>query len=150
MRVASAIDVNDAGVIVGYQNPGSGAPEAAIFHGDGTYTGLGHLGLGESWASAINGNGVIVGRAFGEVNGSFLNAAFVYVNGQMLDLMDLLPAGSGWELLFSADGINDQGQIVGSGIYNGEIRGYVITPVPEPGSLVILGGGGLALLRRRR
>lgn len=143
------LDVNEAGVMVGYQNDGSGAPEAAIFNGDGTYVGLGHLGLGESWASAINDEGIIVGRAFGDVEGEWVTKAFVYIDGTMHDLMDFVDDGSGWELFFSADGINDRNQIVGSGIYNGEIRGYVIT-IPEPGAAGLLAAAGLALVQRRR
>ena len=78
-----------------------------------------------------------------------VSTAMIYIDGEMLELIDLLPENSGWEVLFSADGINDLGQVVGAGVFNGEIRGYVIS-IPEPGAMGLLGLGGLVLLRRRR
>ena len=47
------------------------------------------------------------------------------------DLNDLLPAGSGW-VLGSARGLNDRGQITGTGTLNGETRGFVFDPAGEP------------------
>jgi probable HAF family extracellular repeat protein len=56
--------------------------------------------------------------------------AFVYRDDSgFLDLNDLIPAGSGWELVF-ARGINSDGRIVGHGIINGEDRAYMLTPAP--------------------
>jgi hypothetical protein len=53
--------------------------------------------------------------------------AFVYRNGQMFDLNNLIPANSGW-VLTTATGINDTGHIVGSGALNGELVGFLLTP----------------------
>jgi probable HAF family extracellular repeat protein len=92
----------------------------------------------ESWAKDVNEPGVIVGRAFGIVEQQLVQKAFVYEDAQMRDLSMLLPADSGWEELFEAAAINDHGMIVGTGIYRGEIRGYVATPIPEPAGLVAL------------
>jgi hypothetical protein len=70
----------------------------------------------------------------------------------MTDLMTLLTNGSGWSLLFSASAISDNGVIVGSGVYNGEIRGFVLNAVPEPGTAGLLTATltGVSSLRRRR
>jgi hypothetical protein len=52
------------------------------------------------------------------LNGTTLTGVgFLYQNGVMHDLNNFLPAGSGWSRLYRASGINDQGQIAGSG-YN--------------------------------
>jgi hypothetical protein len=63
----------------------------------------------------------------------------------MIDLNNLIAADAGWELT-SAIKINNQGQIVGAGSLNGQERGFVLTPVPEPSSIVgILGFGAFGL-----
>jgi hypothetical protein len=49
----------------------------------------------------------------------------------MLDLNTLLDAsGNGWELR-EARAINDSGQIIGVGLTNGELHGFLLNPVPE-------------------
>ena len=143
--------VNDAGTMVGYQNPGAGSAHAAIFDGNRGWMDLGALGLSDSQAKDINQSGVIVGDAFGDDGqGNFLAKSFVYKNGAMTDLMTLIAPGSGWAELFQANGVNDLGQIVGVGVFNGETRGYVLTPVPEPASASVFASAALVLLARRR
>jgi hypothetical protein len=64
----------------------------------------------------------------------------------MIDLNSLLPAGSGW-VLESADAINDAGQIVGYGSFNGVYESFLLdtggASAPEPASLA-LGCAGAA------
>jgi probable HAF family extracellular repeat protein len=150
LSVGMALAVNDAGTIVGYQNGDTGNPQAAIFHGDGTFDVLGTVGMEESWAEDVNESGVIVGRAFGIVEQQLVQKAFVYEGAQMRDLLTLVPPDSGWEELFEAAAINDHGVIVGTGVFRGEIRGYVATPVPEPATLVLILSalGIIGLLRK--
>jgi probable HAF family extracellular repeat protein len=45
----------------------------------------------------------------------------------MQDLNTLIPSTSGW-VLNTAAGINAWGQIVGSGVHNGETHGFLLTP----------------------
>lgn len=52
--------------------------------------------------------------------------AFLWENGTMSDLNDLLPAGSGW-ILTAATAINDSGDIVGTGLLNGQVHGFLLT-----------------------
>jgi probable HAF family extracellular repeat protein len=83
-------------------------------------TDLGTLAGGEaSEAYAINDHGVVVGASGGR--------AFIYREGAMVDLNSLLPAESGW-VLTTASGINDAGEIVGTGLYDGVERGFVLIP----------------------
>ncbi len=151
-NVGMALAVNNRGVIVGYQSETNSAPQAAILHGDGTFTQLGTLGLDESWAHDINDQGTIVGRAFSFLPGGQIQpAAFVYENGQMDDLLRISANNEGWEKLIEASSINSSGVIVGEGIYQGEVRAYIAYPIPEP----VTGSVGLLLLtlligKRRR
>lgn len=141
--------INDAGTIVGYQNSYVGDGHAAIFlPEDGSFIDLGALGLDASRAYDINELGVIVGEAYSYDYA----AAFVYDDKTMYDLLDLIVNAQGWDLLFAAHGINDNGYIVGEGVFNGEIRGFVLAPtaIPEPATLSLLALPTLSLLRRRR
>src|SRR5262249_51645833 len=79
---------------------------------------------------------------------------FVYLDGTLYDLNSLLPANSGWTLT-AAYGLNDAGQIVGTGTYNGDPSAFLLTPtslssVPEPSACAILVPTALLLLPRRR
>jgi probable HAF family extracellular repeat protein len=77
-----------------------------------------------SAASAINNVGEVVGRA----DDGNAEHAFIWdnVNG-MRDLNNLIPAGSGW-VLQEATGINNAGQIAGTGVLNGAHRAFLLTP----------------------
>ncbi len=63
----------------------------------------------------------------------------------------LAPSSSGWTIL-SANGINNNGQIVGLGQLGGQQFAVLLTPTPEPSALVLaaLGAAGLFLAARRR
>jgi hypothetical protein len=66
----------------------------------------------------------------------------------MSDLNDLIDPVAGWTLK-SAYAINDLGWIVGYGTHNGQSRGFVLTPIPEPSALSLLAACALGLLTRR-
>lgn len=146
-----ALAVNDAGVIVGFSSPAPGGDEhAAIFDGAGGFTDLGTLGYQYSYALDINNSGDIVGFAEGfGPDGLPGQRAFLSRDNQLINLTELLPKDSGWDVLTQADSVNDLGQIVGQGIYQGEVRGFVLT-VPEPGAMALLSISlAMAGLRRR-
>jgi probable HAF family extracellular repeat protein len=69
-----------------------------------------------------------------EVVGTTLsNKAVLYRRGHTYELHTLLDAsGAGWDRLDTADGINDKGQIVGTGRRDGRLRAYIATPVKQP------------------
>ncbi len=75
---------------------------------------------------AINNHGQVVGwSAISPTSG--LNHAVLWEGGDILDLNDLHD-GAGWDLRWAND-INDAGQIVGWGRFNGYTRGFLLTPV---------------------
>jgi len=106
---SGAYGVNDTGQVVGGQVVSSSNGDAFLYDG-GTLTDLGNLGHGVAAALAINEAGVIVGGA--DARDSFSEHGFVYADGAMTDLNDLVPPGSGLTIV-AAEGINNAGQIVG-------------------------------------
>jgi len=57
--------------------------------------------------------------------------AFLYAGGTMYDLAKLVENGAGWSLPF-ATMMNNAGQIVGAGLFNGNAHAYLLTPVAVP------------------
>jgi probable HAF family extracellular repeat protein len=84
---------------------------------------IGNLGS-ISVANAININDWVVGYSEYRTSGGL--HAFLF-NGSMIDLNTRLVNGTGWELV-EATGINDSGQIVGWGFYNGQRTAFLLTP----------------------
>jgi hypothetical protein len=62
--------------------------------------------------------------------------AFLYSGGVMTDLNTLIDPTSGW-VLQTAQAINDSGQITGYGIIGGQTHAFLLTPIPEPSSVVL-------------
>jgi len=107
-----ALALNNRGQIVGESLVASDAAMHAFLYQNGRMQDLGSLpGLPNTVATAINNNGDIVGYAYD--SNYYTYHAFLYRNGVMHDLNNLLPY-TGWTLT-TANGINDQDQIVGGG-----------------------------------
>ncbi len=141
-----AFAATDDGRAVGrYSDPVSGQTRAFFYDGTSSVD----LGLlpGVSFDNAraldLNEAGQIVGYvADFDTFPSFGGAAVLWKAGAIFDLNSLIPADSGWNLL-SANAINTHGQIVGFGTFGGDTRAFLLTPVPEPSSMVL--GASVAL-----
>jgi len=150
-----ANDINDSGNIVGSSsNSLSSDSEFATLWESSTQIGLslGSLGGNFSEALGINNSQQIVG--FSTITSdSSTQRAFLWEEGELIDLNNLIAPESGWELT-SAFEINNNGDIIGIGTYNGVERGFVARAVPEPSSVLgILGLGVFGLgswLKRKK
>jgi probable HAF family extracellular repeat protein len=122
-RNSSATGINGTGRVIGNAETATAAVHAFQWPGSGPLQDLGTLGGRHSFAAAINSAGLIVGKS-GTAGGN--THAFLY-DGSLHDLNNLIPSGSGWELI-DASGINDAGLIAGSGRLNGKMRAFLLTP----------------------
>lgn len=131
--------MNDLGTLGGMNSMGIGINAlgqtvgSSFISGDGAFHSflnsgrmidLGTLGGPNSSANGINASGQVVG---GSDTTSGVEHAYLWNNGIMTDLNSLISAGSGWELR-GASSISDGGEIVGSGLHNGEVRAFLLTP----------------------
>jgi len=115
-------------------------------------------GTNSGFASGVNSAGWVVGTDViipDPPGGAALRIPYLYDGVSSYRLADLIPAGSGWDLLTNLDsfavGISDSGVIVGSGIINGDLHAFAMIPVPEPGAfwLMSVAAVAAAILRRR-
>ncbi len=117
----TAFGINDSGRIVGQGiDPQNAARNVGIVYD-----------IGQSMAFEVGAlpgaNGAL---AFGVV-------PFLYDGTNTYRLQDLIPGNSGWDLSMntssSAQGISEDGVIVGTGVHNGETHAYAMVPVsPTP------------------
>lgn len=141
--------INNSGQVVG-----SSFPSVGLYHAFRTAANasinpltddLGTLGGGSSGAWGINAAGEVVGSALttaGEAH------AFIYDATGMHDLNELIPDGSGWTLV-TATAINNVGQIAGEGLISGHRHAFLLTNIPEPGTLLLLMSAAVGLTLRR-
>jgi chitinase len=118
--------INNVGEVVGWSDLSSEVAHAFLYSG-GKMTDLGILPAAKgSVATGINNSGVIVGFT---TYGSHVaqRRAVLYGTSGPVDLNTLIPSGTGW-ILLQANGVNDAGQIVGTGLINNNIRAFVLTP----------------------
>ena len=117
--------VNNNAQVVGTSRTSSNEVHGFIWqNGKMTDLGAGTLGGKPSVARGINDAGQVVGQ-FEDANNQ--GHAFVWQNGAMSDLNTMIDPSLGLSLL-SAQAINNQGQIAGFGIHNGQTRAFLLTP----------------------
>jgi hypothetical protein len=141
----AALGINDAGAIVG---------EYEIFHGmqpwlrsaSGQYTLLGQPPSNDLVNPLdINSSNQVVGF-YRQSAGGYRAVAW---DGTVAVPLTAYVNQPGW-VLELATGINDSGQIVGMGEFEGLTHAFLLTPVPAPASLCVFVLGACAIGRRRR
>ncbi|MBD0387562.1 MAG: DUF3466 family protein [Nostoc sp. C3-bin3] len=155
-----ANDINDSGQVVGNSGlTGVDDGRAFIYSSSTGFQNLGRLRPTDSFSVGVGINNLGQAVGFSGTNTDFFAPddnglrAFLYSDNTLYDLNDLIAPGSdaGFTLT-AASAINNNGQIVGRGGVNGELRAFLLTPtssvsVPEPTSSVpILSFGAVVTL----
>jgi probable HAF family extracellular repeat protein len=123
-RMTTPTDLNHSKQVVGYAQTSSGEHHAFLYLA-GRLTDLGTLPGGtQSYAYAINNVGQAVGTSD---SSSGAQRAVLFHGDQVRDLNDSIPVGTNW-ILTEARDINDAGQIVGTGVVDGQVHAFLLTP----------------------
>jgi probable HAF family extracellular repeat protein len=153
LRFGFPRDINNAGHVVGEMNRVDGGSSKAFLFSAGAVQDLGKVSTGHSSAQAfgINNAGHVVGVSSPSWMSPTGERAFIFRDGVMQDLNNLIPANSGWVLSRAVD-INEAGQIVGDGFKDGQPKAFLLTPtqpllMTEPNSTKAVVLESVALLR---
>ena len=123
--------VNDLGQAVGEGHGPSFGTRAVLWLDDTAHTAidLGALpGDTQSVAMAVNNQGQVIGFS---TSPSGASRPFLWQNGQMMEVSSLLDAtGVDW-VIQHVTAINNLGRIIGSGLYQGQPRAFLMTPVGQ-------------------
>jgi probable HAF family extracellular repeat protein len=159
--------INASGQVVGKVDYNAFNFTHAFLYFGGVMTDLGTLGGNHSEAIGLNSLGQVVGDAFStdskHLNGvprpTQIDHAFLYTNGQMLDLNDYISSALNIDLI-QAVAINDSGLIAINGtIANGSHHFFVMdtagnfpatSATPEPASFALFTTAGALFVAFRR
>ena len=124
--------LNNAGEVVGVADFSGDQVHDGFLWKKGVMTDLGNLGK-TSHAWGINSSGQIVGAS--RINDAGEIHAFLWKRGgNMVDLNDLIPLNSGFQL-YIASAINDEGVIAGNGLPTGcdnlDVCGHAYLLIPD-------------------
>lgn len=151
--------IDNLGNMAGMAQLPGGNHHAVVSGGGGMMGGrmnvdLGTLGGTNSIAYCLTDAGTVVGT--GQLTNGMMHA-FMVTNAmggtiRMMDLNDMIPTNSGWELM-EARGMNSAGQIIGWGMHAGHTNAFLLTPVSGPTMMAsapeshIAGPGAMVTLR---
>lgn len=126
---ATATAINNNGHVVGSYLTKNRLFTHSFIYANGVSTEIG-LGTLDTEAYDINDVGQVVGMTIVSPTScrtcyDYAPHAFVFQNGVLIDLNNLLPEGSEWELTW-AYAINNNGSIVGEGTINGRTHAFLL------------------------
>ena len=160
---STALDINDAGLIIGNttlndNNPWHPKYTRGYIYENGQATLIDALGGDSSETTALNNHGQVVGNVLSD-QGYTLHG-FLYQNGKTIDLNTLIDPASGWTIRSALD-INDRGQILVDACKNGlpctsmllapdALLPLPAVPEPETYAMLLMGLGVLGWSSRRK
>jgi probable HAF family extracellular repeat protein len=122
---SNATAINACGQVTGASDTLDGRTHAFIWDSINGMQDIGTIsGFQTSVARAINDSGQVVGESIQNV--PHVQHGFLWDGANMTDLNNLLPANSGW-VVTNAYRINNNGQIAGLGVHNGQMAAYLLT-----------------------
>lgn len=120
-----AFGINNSDEVTGYSTAADGTQHAFLYSG-GVLSDLGTIAPYYTCGTSINDSRVIVGSITTYVGGPV--GSFLWSNGVMRDLLDVLGAdGAAWSQMTVCQ-INNDGWIVGYGVVNNATHGFLIRP----------------------
>lgn len=137
-----AAAINDFGQVAGESSTTQGYSHAFLYS---SQLGMQDIGTPNfaSYALDLNNSSWVVGV---ELDGFGKMQAFVFDESRgMRRLIDLISPGTEWSELSQATSINNLGQIVGIGLYQGETRAFLLNPTPEPTTYLLFCSALVAL-----
>ena len=144
------LDLSSNGTLVGAMSDAAENLQPVAFH---STTGIRQLplppGTNRGRATAINESGLIVGWAEDSAVPNTSARAVLWDVTGVHEIQSLLQGGAGWTLVTAAD-ISDTGYIVGGGRFQGNLASFILTPIPEPASIMAFAAAALSLIRRPR
>jgi len=142
--------ISNTGLAVGFADTPTTSHAFLYDSNTGVLTDLGNpvSPLFYSNAADVNDFGVVVGGY--QTDAAWDDAGFIYTKADgMRNLNNLIDQSAGWNIT-GTGGINDAGQIVGSGYGPNGFHAVLLTPVvPEPSSLLLLCVAGIGLMATR-
>lgn len=139
--------INHAGQVVGTRDG------HAFVHSDGAFNFLPTPEGFATRAADINSQGWVIGQ-MRSLTAPWQGSNFLYRDGQLHGFEDLLlPFNAAHWSDLEVRAMNDKGQIMGIGTFNGKyIRTFVATPIPEPetNALLLAGLGVVGWIAHRR
>ena len=140
--------INDAGLVAGFSDTETGDICAFLWDEQQGMQNIGNMGGGGivPWDISNTGKTVVVGYA-DDSQGLGIAIIWDEMNG-LRDLNALIPPDSDWIRLREARGVNEAGQIVGYGLRREGWHAFLLTPVPEPGTLLCLIVAATVLMHR--
>ncbi len=133
-REGYGLDINNNNIVVGRAQDDEGFFKPFVYDSSlDVITEIPYINndFRDGVANSINQNNQVVGNVLVTPITIRRYGAFLYENNQINMLNNMIKCDSGWDLQ-QANDINDNGEIVGIGTFENEVRAFKLIPTGEP------------------